>query len=53
MGGPASGDLLAESIATGRVHEYVEPFGIERLRTGKLIADGTLIQKPEDVMAGA
>jgi sarcosine oxidase subunit beta len=53
MGAPASGDLLAESIATGRVHEWVAPFGIERLRTGKLIADETLIQKPEEVQAGA
>jgi sarcosine oxidase subunit beta len=53
MGAPASGDLLAESIVTGRVHEWVEPFGIERLRTGKLIVDETLIQKPEDVKASA
>jgi sarcosine oxidase subunit beta len=53
MGAPASGDLLAESIATGRVHEYVAPFGIERLRTGKLIADGTLITKVEDVGTSA
>jgi sarcosine oxidase subunit beta len=53
MGAPASGDLLAESIASGRVHEWVAPFGIERLRTGALIADETLIQKPEDVTASA
>ena len=53
MGAPASGDLLAESIVTGRVHEWVEPFGIERLRTGRLIVDETLIQKPEDVKASA
>jgi sarcosine oxidase, subunit beta len=53
MGAPASGDLLAESIVTGRVHEWIEPFGIERLRTGKLIVDETLIQKPEDVKGSA
>jgi heterotetrameric sarcosine oxidase beta subunit len=53
MGGPAAGDLLAESIATGRVHEYVAPFGIERLRTGELINDGTLITKMDDVGASA
>jgi heterotetrameric sarcosine oxidase beta subunit len=53
MGAPASGDLLAESIVTRRVHEWIEPFGIERLRTGRLIVDETLIQKPEDVKANA
>lgn len=53
MGAPASGDLLADSIVSGRVHEWIEPFGIERLRTGKLIVDETLIQKPEDVKASA
>lgn len=46
MGAPASGDLLAQSIASGRVHEWIKPFGIERLRTGTLLYDDTLIQKP-------
>ena len=53
MGAPAGGDLLAESIVSGRMHELVAPFGIERLRTGKLILDNTLITKPEDMLASA
>jgi heterotetrameric sarcosine oxidase beta subunit len=51
MGAPAGGDLLAESIVSGHMHELVAPFGIERLRTGNLILDNTLIQKPEDMLA--
>jgi sarcosine oxidase subunit beta len=46
MGVPATGELLAESIVSGRVPEPMAPFGLERLRTGAYVFDDSLIQKP-------
>jgi sarcosine oxidase subunit beta len=52
MGAPAAGALLAQAIDEGQMPELIAPFGIERLRTGRLIVDDSLIQKPPAV-AGA
>ncbi len=49
MGAPAAGALLAQAIDDGRMPELIAPFGIERLRTGRLIVDDSLIQKPAAV----
>ena len=43
MGAPAAGALLAEAIATGTVPPPLAPFGLERLRTGALIREGSLV----------
>lgn len=37
--GPASGALMAEHIATGRVPSKLEPFGIERFYTDNLVGE--------------
>ena len=43
MGAPAAGALLAESIAGGTVPPLLAPFALERLRTGALIREGSLV----------
>jgi sarcosine oxidase subunit beta len=43
MGAPAAGALLAESIADGTVPPLMAPFGLERLRTGAPIHEGSLV----------
>ena len=43
MGAPAAGALLADSIAGGMVPELLAPFGLERLRTGALIREESLV----------
>jgi sarcosine oxidase subunit beta len=43
MGAPAAGALLAEAIAGGGVHPWLAPFGLERLRTGNPIREGSLV----------
>ena len=43
MGAPATGALLAESIAGGTVPTLMAPFGLERLRTGAPIREGSLV----------
>ena len=43
MGAPAAGALLAESIAGGTVPPLMAPFGLERLRTGAPIHEGSLV----------
>jgi sarcosine oxidase subunit beta len=53
MAAPGASELLAEAIVTGRVPELIEPFGIERLRSGRLILDDSLIQKPQALGAAA
>ena len=50
MGAPAAGTLLAQAIDEGQMPELIAPFGIERLRTGRLIVDDSLIQKPAAVV---
>ena len=34
---PVGGFTLAHALATGKAHELAEPFGLERVRTGRLI----------------
>jgi sarcosine oxidase subunit beta len=43
MGAPAAGALLAEAIAGDAVPALLAPFGLERLRTGALIREGSLV----------
>lgn len=43
MGAPAAGALLGELIATDKVPPLLAPFGIERLRTGALIHEQSLV----------
>ncbi|QJU55676.1 FAD-binding oxidoreductase [Herbiconiux sp. KACC 21604] len=43
MGAPAAGELLAAYIDTGRVDPRLAPFGIERVREGRWIAEGSLV----------
>ena len=43
MGAPAAGALLGELIATGRTPPLIAPFGLERLRTGALIRERSLV----------
>lgn len=37
---PAGGYLMAHSIATGRPHKLVEPFGLNRFRDNRLVDEG-------------
>ena len=37
---PAGGDTLAHTIATGRKHELLRPFQLERFESGRLIDEG-------------
>ena len=53
MAAPGASELLAEAIVTGRVPELIEPFDIGRLRSGDLILDDSLIQKPQALGAAA
>lgn len=43
MGAPAAGALLAELVAGGHVPPLLAPFSIERLRTGALIEERSLV----------
>jgi heterotetrameric sarcosine oxidase beta subunit len=43
VGAPGAGALLAELIATGRTPPELAPFSLERLRTGRLIEDRSLV----------
>ena len=43
MGAPAAGALLAEAIADGTTPALLAPFKLERLRTGALIREGSLV----------
>ena len=43
MGAPAAGALLADSIAGETVPELLAPFGLERLRSGALIREESLV----------
>jgi sarcosine oxidase subunit beta len=43
MGAPAAGALLAEAIAGGAVPAVLAPFALERLRSGELIREGSLV----------
>jgi heterotetrameric sarcosine oxidase beta subunit len=47
MGAPGAGALLAEQIVSGRTPEVLAPFGIERLRTGHLIPETSLVVSAE------
>jgi sarcosine oxidase subunit beta len=48
MGAPGAGALLAQYIVTGRMPEALAPFGIERLRGGRLIPETSLVVTAED-----
>jgi len=37
---PAGGDTLAYTIATGQPHALLQPFGLQRFETGRLIDEG-------------
>jgi len=37
---PAGGDTLAHTVATGKVHPLLQPFGLDRFETGRLIDEG-------------
>jgi sarcosine oxidase subunit beta len=37
---PAAGECIAESVATGRAHPLIEPFGLGRFSQGALIDEG-------------
>lgn len=37
---PAGGDTMAHTIATGKPHPLIEPFGLDRFTTGALIDEG-------------
>ena len=53
MGAPGAAELLAATIAHGALHPIIKPFGIERLRTGELIHEGTLVmpdRRPEETV---
>lgn len=43
MGAPAAGELLAKYIATGETDARMVPFGIERVRDGSWIREGSLV----------
>jgi heterotetrameric sarcosine oxidase beta subunit len=43
MGAPGAAALLAEHIASGRMPPALAPFGIERLRSGRLIVEESLV----------
>ena len=47
MGAPGAAALLAEYIVTGRMPEVLAPFGIERLRQGRLIPETSLVVSAE------
>ncbi|MBU8808283.1 FAD-binding oxidoreductase [Mycolicibacterium goodii] len=48
MAAPATAQLLAAYIATGRKDALIAPFDIERLHTGRLIAEGSLVVPGEE-----
>ncbi|MGD2128699.1 MAG: sarcosine oxidase subunit beta family protein [Lysobacterales bacterium] len=37
---PAGGDTLAHTVATGQPHELLQPFGLGRFETGRLVDEG-------------
>lgn len=43
MGAPAAGVLLAEAIHTGCIPDAMRPFSLERLSTGRLLLDESLV----------
>jgi sarcosine oxidase subunit beta len=43
MGAPGAAYLLARTIAEDAVDPIIEPFGVDRLRTGRLIQEGALV----------
>lgn len=43
MGAPAAGELLAAYIHTGELDRRIAPFGIERVREERWIAEGSLV----------
>lgn len=43
MGAPASGELLAKFITTGVLDSRMAPFGIQRVREGNWIREGSLV----------
>ena len=45
MGAPAGGKFLADYILSGKMPAEIEPFGLERFKTGKLVHDQSLLLK--------
>jgi len=43
MGAPGAAELLAETILDGRVHPLIAPFSLDRLTTGRLIRERSLV----------
>jgi sarcosine oxidase subunit beta len=43
MSGPASGELLAELIITGRIPELIEPFRLSRFTEGRPVIETSLV----------
>jgi sarcosine oxidase subunit beta len=43
MGAPGAAELLAASIVDGKPHPVIAPFTVERLRSGKLIEEQSLV----------
>jgi sarcosine oxidase, subunit beta len=37
---PAGGDTMAHTVATGKPHPLIQPFGLDRFKTGALIDEG-------------
>jgi sarcosine oxidase subunit beta len=37
---PAGGETMAHTLATGRPHPLIEPFGLDRFAAGRLIDEG-------------
>src|SRR5918999_2766529 len=48
MGAPGAAYLLARTIAEDVVDPIIEPFGVDRLRTGRLIQEGALVVPLEE-----
>jgi heterotetrameric sarcosine oxidase beta subunit len=48
MGAPGTAELLARTIVSGSVDPLIAPFGIERLRSGDLIREGSLVLPKAD-----
>ncbi len=42
MGSPVGGKLMAELILTGETPKHIQPFNLNRFKTGKLIVDSSL-----------
>jgi sarcosine oxidase subunit beta len=47
-GAAGATELMAQSIAEGRLHELVAPFAVDRFRRGKPVAEGAIVLAPPE-----